>query len=44
MQHKTKVVLSKFLVDRIHKDWIDKLYPQDWMLEKAKDKGVKDRG
>lgn len=28
-----KAILSKFLIDRIHKDWIDRLFPQGWMLE-----------
>lgn len=39
-----KAILSKFLVDRIHKTWIDRLYPQGWTVKKAKDKGVRDRG
>jgi len=39
-----KAELSKFLVDRIHPDWIDRLYPQGWTVEKVKDKGVRDRG
>ena len=34
-----KAILSKFLVDRIHKDWIDRLFPQGWMIER--DDGMK---
>ena len=29
-----KAVLSKFLIDRIHKDWIDRLFPQGWEEER----------
>jgi len=38
VRHKTKAVLSRFLVDRIHRDWIDRLFPQGWKIEK-KDRG-----
>ena len=31
-----KAVLSRFLVERIHKDWIDRLYPQGWMVERGR--------
>ena len=34
-----KVVLSRFLADRIHKDWIDRLYPQGWTVAKPKTSG-----
>ena len=34
MRQMNKTVLSRFLVDRIHKDWIDRLFPQGWMIEK----------
>ena len=30
---KPKAVLNRFLVERIHKDWIDRLYPQGWEEE-----------
>ena len=26
-----KARLEKFLVDRIHREWIDRLYPQGWV-------------
>ena len=29
-----KARLSKFLVERIHRGWIDRLYPQGWEMEK----------
>ncbi len=31
MRHKAR--LSKFLVDRIPKGWVDRLYPQGWEME-----------
>ena len=31
MRHKIK--LSKFLIDRIHKDWIDRLFPERWTVD-----------
>ena len=33
MRHMNKAVLSRFIVDRIHPDWIDRLFPQGWMVE-----------
>ena len=30
----SKAVLSRFLVDRIHKGWIDRLFPQGWEKER----------
>ena len=32
MRHNSKR-LNKFLLDRIHPDWIDRLFPQDRMVE-----------
>lgn len=31
MRHKAR--LSKFLIERIHRDWIDRLFPQGWEME-----------
>ena len=28
-----KAVLNKFLIDRVHKDWIDRLFPGGWKDE-----------
>jgi len=40
-----KLRLNRFLIDRIHPAWIDRLYPDDERrAHKLKDKGVKDRG
>lgn len=28
-----KAILSRFIIDRIHPDWLDRLYPQGWKVE-----------
>ena len=28
-----KARLSRFLIDRIHRDWVDGLFPQGWVEE-----------
>lgn len=40
----SKAVLSKFLVDRIHRDWIDRLYSQGWEIEQVRGVGGAHRG
>jgi len=40
----TKAILNRFLIERIHKDWIYRLYPSGYKVEKPKDKGVRKRG
>ena len=39
-----KAILSKFLVDRIHTDWVDRLYPQGYKVEVGVGVGQRGRG
>ena len=39
-----KATLNKFLIDRIHKDWIDRLYPEEWIAEDNIVKRGRERG